>query len=150
MRQTAGPNPYAFGTSEMPPASASRAGVTPEASRDRSSGTGSRMNIAQVNRGRLFIGSVFSTWICLLLVAGCRMLAHDVDLITPYDGMLEAPCPPEVIASLVDQTIDSYTSNVTLRLVHHPQPYSQPVGRRAAWVCMVEGKPLWVIAAAPR
>jgi hypothetical protein len=40
--QTDGPNPYAFGTSVMPPASASRAGATPEASRDRSSGTFAR------------------------------------------------------------------------------------------------------------
>jgi hypothetical protein len=37
--QADGLNPYALGASGVPPASASRAGVTPQASRDRSSGT---------------------------------------------------------------------------------------------------------------
>ena len=44
--QTDEPNPYACGTSGMAPASASRAGAMPEASRDRSSGTFGKKQIA--------------------------------------------------------------------------------------------------------
>jgi len=69
--------------------------------------------------------------------------------VKPYDGRCEASCPPEAIASLLDPLTKNGAGNVTLTLVRHLNPSMQPPGRRAMWVCMFDGKPLWVIATAP-
>ena len=44
------------------------------------------------------------------------------------------------------EVIEDHPSNVTLILVRHPKPSTQPANARDAWVCMVDGKPLWMIA----
>lgn len=97
----------------------------------------------------LFKRAMFATW-TLLLFVGCHTQSSGPDPVTAFDGRCEAPCPAEAVASLVDQVIDKHASNVTLALVRHPQPSLQSANGRAAWVCSVEGKPIWVIALAPR
>jgi hypothetical protein len=64
-----------------------------------------------------------------------------------YDGRCEALMPPEAIASLLDEVIKDHPSNVTLTLVRHPKPSTQPADARTAWICLVADKPLWVTIA---
>jgi hypothetical protein len=79
----------------------------------------------------------------------CRTLLGE-ELVEQYDGRCEAPCPPEAIASLIDPLTKGEGGNVTLALVRHRHPSTMPSGKRATWVCMLDGKPLWVIASPPR
>jgi hypothetical protein len=83
-------------------------------------------------------------------VGGAEATPPVEKLRTVYDGHCEAPCPAEMVAALVDRVIDTPASQVTLTLVPHPQPSSQPADQRAAWLCSVEGRPLWMVAQPPR
>ena len=88
--------------------------------------------------------------ICLL--SGCSHSSPQrgpVALAKVYDNRLEAPCPPEVIATLLDKVIEKHSRNVKLTLVPHPEPSRQPSGNRTAWVCTVDGKLLWAVSKAP-
>ena len=82
--------------------------------------------------------------------AGCIGPSPHAGTITPYDNRCEAPFPPEAIAHLLDMVIKNHPSDVTLTLVRHPEPSTQSEDARAAWVCTVNGKPLWVIYTAPK
>lgn len=66
-----------------------------------------------------------------------------------YDGRCEAPYPPEAIASLIDPLMKGKSSKVVLALVPHRHPSTMPSDKRATWVCMLNGKPLWMIASPP-
>ena len=88
-------------------------------------------------------------WLFLAFTA-CGHSLLGADRVVPYDGRCEAPCPPETVASLLDGVIKDHASGVTLTLVRHPQPSTQPADARAAWVCMVDGRPRWILATVPR
>ena len=99
-----------------------------------------------VTRRRLIVGSGAVAASSFL---ACRTLLGE-ELVEPYDGRCEAPCPPEAIASLIDPLTKGETGNIVLALVPHWHPSTMPPGKRATWVCMLDGKPLWVIASPPR
>lgn len=63
----------------------------------------------------------------------------------PYDGRCESPVPPEGLAALLDEVIEDKSGHLALTLVRHPKPSTQPATARTAWVCMVDGKLLWVV-----
>jgi len=101
---------------------------------------------SEVTRRRLIAGSGSVAASSFL---ACRTLPGE-ELVGPYDGRCEAPCPPEAVALLIDPLARGEAGNVTLALVRHWHPSTTPPGKRAAWVCTLDGKPLWVIASPPR
>ncbi len=102
-----------------------------------------KVNLHQpsITRRRLIAGVASSFLACRTLLG-----EEQVEL---FNGSLEAPCPPESIASLVDPLINGKTGNVVLTLVPHRHPSTMPPDKRATWVCMLDGKPLWMIASPP-
>jgi hypothetical protein len=101
------------------------------------------MHIDETFRRSIGIGLLAASFFSV-----CAVLLGE-EQVKPYDGRCEGPCPPEAIASLLDPLTENDTGTVTLTLVRHLNPSMQPPGRRAMWVCMFDGKPLWVIATAP-
>ena len=81
----------------------------------------------------------------MLLMPGIAF-GQDEKQIEPYDGRCESPMPPEALASLLDKVIEDNSGSVTLTLVRHPKPSTQPADARTAWVCMADGKPIWVVS----
>lgn len=63
----------------------------------------------------------------------------------PYFGRCVWPLPPEFFASLLDDVVDGQSDNVTQSLVRHGEPTTQPATERTAWVCIFDGRPLWVV-----
>ncbi|MEZ6055279.1 MAG: hypothetical protein R3C01_01115 [Planctomycetaceae bacterium] len=99
------------------------------------------MPIKQTFRRTVGAGLLAASFFCAFSV----LLGEEQ--VVPYDGRCEAPCPPESLAFLLEPLTKN--DNLTLTLVRHPNPSSQPPDQRAMWVCMLHGKPLWVVAKAP-
>ena len=106
----------------------------------------SKQNQSAITRRYLIVGS--GGVIASSFLASRASRAEQ--LFEPYDGTIEAPCPPEAIASLVDPLTEGEADSLVLALVPHRYPSTMPVTKRAMWVCMRNGQPLWIIDSPPR
>ena len=95
-----------------------------------------------MSHGRKLVNR-FLLAVALFLVRTVCSAVFGEELKEPSDGRCESPMRPEAIASLLDEVIKGHPGNVTLTLVRHPKPSTQPADARTAWVCLVGGKPVW-------